>query len=102
LHDPLTREIAVDALRLVGATMGIDAVGLVLLNAMYGAGHSRPVFVVGTTLQWGMGLPLAYLAGPVMGLDLVWIWGAILLYRGGQSAIYAHMWRGRGWSEVEL
>lgn len=102
IHDPDTVMLAVAPLRLVGATMGIDAVGLVLLNAMYGAGNSRPVFVVGTTLQWGVGLPLAYLAGPVLGLGLLWMWGAMMLYRGGQSLVYAIMWRRRAWAKISV
>ena len=102
IHDPDTVLLAVAPLRLVGATMGIDAVGLVLLSALYGAGNSRPVFVVGTTLQWGIGLPLAYLAGPVLGLGLVWMWGAMMLYRGGQALVYAIMWRRRSWANIAV
>ncbi len=100
LQESTTIALAVPALRLVGATMAIDAVGLVLLNALYGAGHSRPVMVVGTTLQWGIGLPLAYLFGPILGLGLVWMWGAMMLYRASQAAIYAWMWRQRQWARL--
>ena len=102
LHSPETVALAVPPLRLVGATIGIDAIGLVLLNALYGAGHSRPVMVVGTSLQWGVGLPLAYLFGPVLGMGLLWMWGATMLYRGGQAAIYAWMWRRRRWANVSV
>ena len=102
LHDNATMMLAVPPLRLVGATIGVDAVGLVLLNALYGAGHSRPVFVVGTVLQWGIGLPLAYLAGPVLGMGMLWMWAAMMLYRAGQALIYAVMWRRRAWTNVAL
>jgi MATE family multidrug resistance protein len=102
LHSSDTVALAVPPLRLVGATIGVDAVGLVLLNALYGAGHSRPVMIVGTTTQWAMGLPLAYLFGPVLGMGLLWMWSAIMLYRAGQAAIYAWMWRRRSWAEIAL
>jgi MATE family multidrug resistance protein len=102
LHDTATLQLAVPPLRLVGATIGVDAVGLVLLNALYGAGHSRPVFVVGTLTQWGIGLPLAYLAGPILGKGLLWMWAAMMLYRGSQALIYAVMWRRRAWTTVAL
>ena len=89
-------------LRLVSATIGLDAVGLVLLKALYGAGHSRPVLVVGTAMQWGIGLPLAYLCGPVLGMGLLWMWASTMLYRGGQAAIFAWMWRRRTWTTVSV
>ena len=73
----------------------MDAVGLVLLNALYGAGANRKVMVVGTGMQWGVGLPLAYLVGPVLGWGLVWMWAAMLLYRGGQAFIFTRMWKSR-------
>ena len=102
LHSPETVELAVPPLRLVGATIGLDAVGLVLLNALYGAGHSRPVLVVGTAMQWGIGLPLAYFCGPVLGMGLLWMWASTMLYRGGQAAIFAWMWRRRTWTTVSV
>ncbi len=102
LHEESTMELAVAPLRLVGATIGIDAIGLVLLNAMYGAGNSRPVMVTGIVMQWFVGLPLAYLFGPVMGLGLLWIWGAMMVYRIGQSIIFARMWKQKRWSEIAI
>ena len=102
LHDEATLSLAVAPLRLVGATIGIDAVGLVLLNAMYGAGNSRPVFVVGTLLQWGVGLPLAYLFGPVLGWGLLWMWVPMMLYRCSQAAIFAAMWKRRKWANITV
>ncbi len=102
LHDENTRALAVAPLRLVGLTMGIDAVGLVLLNAMYGAGNSRPVMVTGIVMQWCVGLPLAYVFGPILDFGLLWIWGAMMVYRGGQSLIFARMWQGRKWTQIAV
>ena len=102
LHEQSTRMIAVVPLQLVGATIAIDAVGLVLLNALYGAGHSRPVFIVSTVCQWGVGLPLAYIFGPVMGLGLGWVWAGMLLYRGLQAGVYAWMWKKKTWANVAV
>jgi len=102
LHDPATRALAVVPLQLVGGTIGIDAVGLVLLNALYGAGASRKVLIVGTAMQWGVGLPLSYLFGPILGWGLAWMWGAMMLYRGGQAIIFAIMWKKRGWANIAV
>lgn len=102
LQDEATRQLAVAPLRLVGLTIGFDAVGLVLLNAMYGAGNSRTVLVVGTGMQWGVGLPLAYVAGPVMGMGLLWMWMGMMLYRAGQAGIFAYMWKRRRWANIAV
>ena len=102
LHDPETLALAVAPLRLVGATIGIDAIGLVLLNAMYGAGNSRPVMVTGIVMQWCVGLPLAYVFGPVLDWGLLWIWGAMMVYRSGQSLIFARMWARRKWTQISV
>ena len=102
IHEETTRALAVAPLRLVGATIGIDAIGLVLLNAMYGAGNSRPVMVTGIVMQWCVGLPLAYVFGPILDLGLLWIWGAMMLYRGGQSVIFFRMWKQRKWAQIEV
>jgi MATE family multidrug resistance protein len=102
LHDPTTRELAVLPLQLVGATISLDAIGLVLLNALYGAGASRSVLIVGTTMQWGLGLPLAYLFGPILGWGLAWMWAAMILYRVGQSLILALMWKKRSWVNIAV
>jgi Na+-driven multidrug efflux pump len=102
IHELDTRALAVAPLQLVGATIALDAVGLVLLNAMYGAGANRKVMLVGTGMQWGVGLPLAYLAGPVLDWGLVWMWAAMMLYRGGQAIIFAVMWKRRGWATIAV
>ena len=102
LHDPTTRALAVVPLQLVGGTIAIDAIGLVLLNALYGAGASRRVLFVGTAMQWGVGLPLAYLFGPVLGWGLAWMWGAMMLYRAGQALIFSLMWKKRGWANIAV
>ena len=102
LHDPETRALAVIPLQLVGATIGVDAIGLVLLNALYGAGASRRVLLVGTGMQWGVGLPLAYIFGPILGWGLAWIWGAMMLYRCSQALIFSIMWKKRGWANIAV
>jgi MATE family multidrug resistance protein len=102
LHEASTRVLAIIPLQLVGATIAADAVGLILLNALYGAGHSKPVFIVSTVCQWGVGLPLAYIFGPIMGLGLGWIWAGMLLYRGIQAIVYAMMWKRKSWANIAV
>lgn len=102
LHDPETLALARLPLRITGGTIVVDAVGMVLLNALFGAGAARTVMGVGVTCQWLVGLPLAWLLGPVLGLGLVWIWGAQLLYRGLQAGIFAVIWQRGRWASIRV
>jgi putative MATE family efflux protein len=102
LHDPETLALARLPLCITGGSIVLDAVGMVLLNALFGAGASRTVMGVSVSCQWLLGLPLAYLLGPVLGLGLVWIWGAQLLYRGVQAVAFAVIWRRGAWARIEV
>lgn len=102
LDDPDTIALGAPALRLAGLTIAIDGVGLVLLNALLGAGASRVVMVVAAGTQWGIGIVGAYLVGPVLGGGLVAIWAAQVGYRITQAAIFAQVWRRRRWAEIRV
>ena len=102
IQSPETLTIATRPLQLVGLFIAIDGVGLVLQNALLGAGASRHVMVVSTSLQWGLFLPVAYLVGPILGHGLLAIWVAQMGYRGLQSLAYMMIWRGRSWAKIRV
>ncbi|HEY1078160.1 MAG TPA: MATE family efflux transporter [Fontimonas sp.] len=102
LREPALVEIGVVPLRLVGATILLDGLGLVLMQGLLGVGAARLVMTVATGLQWGLFLPVAYLLGPVLGWGLTPIWIAMGTYRLLQAAIFAAAWRGRRWLGVKL
>src|SRR5690606_32613901 len=52
LHDPDTLALARGPLRLVGAMIVVDSVGMVLGNSLMGAGATRTVMVVSVLTQW--------------------------------------------------
>ena len=101
IHDPLTVAVGSWPMRLVGITMLIEAMGLVLMNALMGAGDVRRVMLVAITAQWLVFLPLAYLVGPVLGLGLIGIWVMQGVYRGGQ-ALFFHFWKQRKWAAIRV
>jgi multidrug resistance protein, MATE family len=102
LHEESTLAVARAPLRLVGAAIGIDAVGLVLMHALLGAGASRLTMVVSIATQWGVFLPIAYLLGPVWGYGLFAIWIAQVTYRGLVALAFFVIWlRGR-WADIEV
>ncbi len=102
LHSAETLEVARWPMRLIGIFIAVDGIGMVLMNAMLGAGASRVVMIVSVSLQWGLFLPLAFLLGPILGYGLLPIWGAQLGYRALAAGAFAVLWRRRGWTEIEL
>ena len=102
LHEPETLEVARGPLRLVGATIGLDAVGMVLMNSLVGAGASRTSMIVSVCTQWLLFLPAAYVIGPILGLGLVAIWSAQVGYRSLTALVFAHLWRRGRWANIEV
>jgi len=97
LHDPETLALARMPLRLVGISMALDTLGMVLLNALLGAGASRRVMLVSVSMQWGLFLPVAFILGPFLGFGLTAVWAAQVGYRALQALVFAFIWKGRSW-----
>jgi putative MATE family efflux protein len=102
IHDTSTLAIAKSPLRLVATFLFLDAVGMVLMNALMGAGDIKRVMLVATSFQWLVFLPLVYLIGPVMGLGLAVVFALQVMYRSFQSLTFALMWKRGRWQSIEL
>jgi multidrug resistance protein, MATE family len=102
LHDEATLAIARPALRLVGAAIGIDAVGLVLMHSLLGAGASRLTMVVSIATQWGVFLPIAFVLGPVLNRGLFAIWLAQVCYRALVAVVFFVLWQRGRWARIEV
>jgi MATE family multidrug resistance protein len=90
------------ALALAWLGMPIQSVGLVLMQALMGAGANTRVMCVSVCCQWGVLLPGAWMAGPVWGFGLTGIWLVQLFYRTLQSTLLAASWRQGGWRTIEV
>jgi len=102
LHEEHTIALARFPLRLLGATMVVETMGGVLMNALLGAGASRTVMFISIILQWGLFLPLAFLLGPVLGFGMSAVWAAQVGYRSLQGLVFASIWRSRSWTNVRV
>ncbi len=102
LRDPDTLALGVAPLRLIGACMSIDAVGLVLMNALIGVGDTKGVMIVSTSLQWLLFLPAAILVGPVLGLGLFTVFVCQAVYRSLQAVVFTLKWQRGHWRDIEL
>ncbi|MDJ0839382.1 MAG: MATE family efflux transporter [Acidobacteriota bacterium] len=102
LTDPATVEVARLPMRIVGFTMIGEAVGMVLMNALLGAGAAKTVMVVSIVAQWLVFLPLAVLVGPVLGFGLLGIWILQGVYRALQSLTFAMIWVRGDWRTIKV
>jgi multidrug resistance protein, MATE family len=83
-------------LQLSGAGLPLEAVALVLMNALMGAGDNTRVMRWSIICQWVFFLPLAYLVGPWLGGGLTGVWTVQLFYRFVTAVVFASLWmRGR-------
>ena len=102
VREPALVELGRLPLQLVGATVLVDALGMILMNALLGVGAAALVMQVAVGLQWGLFLPLAWLLGPTLGLGLNAVWLAMLGYRGLQTAVFVRHWQRGAWATIRV
>ncbi len=102
LHDTVTLTLARTPLQITGIGVLADAAGIVLLNALLGAGASREVMKMSIFMQWGLFLPLAWLVGPGLGGGLVSVWTSFIVYRALQAVVLTWMWEQKHWTRIKV
>ncbi|MBL8642363.1 MAG: MATE family efflux transporter [Rhodospirillaceae bacterium] len=102
LKDAAVIELARLPLQLAGSTIMIEAVAIIILNALQGAGATKTVAKFGVGLQWGLMLPIAYVIGPLMGFGLFAVWAWFIFYRFIAAALFAWVWQYGRWQNIKL
>jgi putative MATE family efflux protein len=102
LKDAEVLAIAKLPLQLAGATIMIEAVGIIILNALQGAGATKTVAKISIGLQWLVMLPVAYLIGPVLGLGLLGVWAWFIFSRFLTAGVFATVWQSGTWQTVKV
>jgi len=102
LHEQEVIEIARVPLQLVGIGIIIDAVNLVLMSSLQGAGATKMTMIVSIVCQWLIFLPVAWFIGPYLGMGLTAIWLAQGLYRLLQTFWYAQLWYKKDWAKIKF
>jgi MATE family multidrug resistance protein len=97
-----TRDLAHLPMVLWAVMISFDTLGMVVMNALIGAGDTRRSMWISVIAQWVFFLPAAYIVGPVLGYGLLGIWIMNGIYRVGQALVCAHQWHGRKWAHIEL
>jgi len=72
------------------------------MNALIGAGDTRRSMWISVIAQWVFFLPIAFIAGPVLGFGLLGVWVVNAIYRSGQAIVCAQQWATRRWAGIEL
>jgi Na+-driven multidrug efflux pump len=67
-------------MRLMGLCTPLIAVGMILTQALFGAGNSRYVMIVELVLHFSCLVPLAWILGITLHGGLVGIWTAAIVY----------------------
>ncbi|MDP6525903.1 MAG: MATE family efflux transporter [Kiritimatiellia bacterium] len=94
--------VGMTPLRIAGAIMGVQAVSLVMLHALMGAGDNKRVMLISIACQWGVLLPGAYVVGPVCGHGLTAIWFVQIAYRAVLASLFATFWIKGAWRKIEV
>lgn len=102
IREPDTLDVTRLPARIMGVSMAMEALGMIMMHALLGAGDARRVMMITVAMQWLVFLPLAYLAGPVLGYGLLTIWLLQGIYRAVQAGILARLWTQRRWAEIEV
>lgn len=97
-----TRRLAYLPMVLWAIMISFDTAGMVLMNALIGAGDTRRSMWISVIWQWVFFLPLAFLIGPVLGFGLLGVWIVNGFYRVGQSINCATQWAGRKWTHIRI
>lgn len=89
-------------MRMMGLATPLIAVGMILTQALFGAGNTRFVMFVELILHFGCLVPLAWLLGITFGFGLVGIWSAALAYVVLLTAVMVWKFKSGDWKTIKL
>lgn len=101
-QSPAVLEAALGPMRLMGVCTPLIAVGMILTQALFGAGNTRFVMVVELVLHFVCLVPLAWLLGITLGFGLGGIWAAATLYVVLLTAVMVWKFRSGDWKSIRI
>lgn len=94
--------VAIDAVRILGVSIFIEAQALTMMHALLGAGDSKKVMYISTLLLWIVYIPMGWLLGIYFDLGLNGIWTANLIVQISMAVIYTTLWKTGKWKEIRI
>ena len=101
-QSPAVLEAAMMPMRIMGICTPLIAVGMILTQALFGAGNTRFVMVVELVLHFSCLVPLAWLLGIKLGYGLVGIWSAAVIYVLALTAIMVWKFARGDWKAIRI
>ena len=96
------REAALTPMRMMGIATPLIAVGMILTQALFGAGNTRFVMIVELLLHFLCLVPLAWVLGVTLGFGLVGIWSAALVYVVALTGVMVWKFRSGDWKGIRI
>jgi putative MATE family efflux protein len=93
---------ATPSLQLMGACGPVIATGMILTQALFGAGNTRYVMIVELLLHLGWLVPGAYFLGVVLELGLIGVWSSAAVYVGLLTAAMVYKFRQGTWKSIKI
>jgi multidrug resistance protein, MATE family len=101
-HSEAVRHAALLPLRLMGICTPIIAVGMILTQALFGAGNSKFVMVAELILHFTCLVPLAWFLGIVLKFGLVGIWSAAVTYVALLASVMTWKFSRGDWKGIKI
>lgn len=101
-NDPAVAEVGASSLQMIAGALPLMVVGLVLSQALYGAGANTYVMIVEGLLHFGVLVPLSWFLGPHLGLGLIGVWAAAAIYVNCLGLAMGAKFLGKGWRHIRL
>jgi putative MATE family efflux protein len=101
-RDPAVIDAARDSLRLMGAVEAMMAAAIIATQCLFGAGNTRFVMYAETALHFGLLIPLSYVFGVLLGLEVFGVWIAVACYATALAAIMMIKFRSGSWKTIRI
>jgi MATE family multidrug resistance protein len=98
----LVRATALTPMRIMGVTTPIVAIGMIVVEALFGAGNTRFVMVAQLCLHFGILVPLAWLFGISLDYGLPGIWMGGVVYAIALAGVMSWKFRSGDWKAIKL
>lgn len=101
-NDPAVAAAGASSLRMIATALPLMVVGLVLSQALYGAGANTYVMLVEGALHFGVLVPLSWLLGPRLGYGMEGVWLAATVYVNLLGLAMGIKFLSKGWRHIRL